>query len=351
MKKILIVLSTLILSLLAMIPINNSYSKDVNPWMSKVSDDTRIIDMSIPGTHDAGATHSLFDVAGKCQDLTIKQQLNVGTRFFDLRLQLVGDEFNIVHSFVDQSLKFKSVLKDLTSFVKEYNTEFIIISIKQDASSKNNARSFEEVLLDNLKEYEDIISFSKNLPNTVKDARGKIHIISRYNLDFGYPAYSGWSDDATFTLGNLYVQDNYCLDNIEEKKQDILSTINVSNSKNNDKLVLNFTSCYLENAFPPTYAGTAALGINPWFIDYINEHGDDKLGIVVADFIHIAYVGRHGTFGYVLAIDAKLIEPKTADGYFCFFGYKIKFKSLSEIWCRNNNIKVREFFRCFYKFG
>ena len=65
MKKVLIVISSLVVSLLAMIPINNSYSKDVNPWMSKVSGDTRIIDMSIPGTHDSGATHSLFDVAGK----------------------------------------------------------------------------------------------------------------------------------------------------------------------------------------------------------------------------------------------------------------------------------------------
>ena len=95
MKKVLIVISSLVVSLLAMIPINNSYSRDVNPWMSKVNDDTRIIDMSIPGTHDSGATHSLFDVAGKCQDLSVKQQLNVGTRFFDLRLQLVGEEFRI----------------------------------------------------------------------------------------------------------------------------------------------------------------------------------------------------------------------------------------------------------------
>ena len=285
MKKVLIVISSLVVSLLAMIPINNSYSKDVNPWMSKVSDDTRIIDMSIPGTHDSGATHSLFDVAGKCQDLSVKQQLNVGTRFFDLRLQLVGEEFRIIHGPADQNLKLKSVLKDLTSFVKEYNTEFLIISIKQEDSSKDNTRSFEEVLSDNLKEYEDVISFSNELPSTVKEARGKIHIISRYDLDYGYPAYSGWSDDTTFTLNDLYVQDHYCVDSAEDKKQDIISTIEVSNSSTNDKLVINFTSCYLDIPFPPTYAGTAALGINPWFIDYINEHSEDKLGIVVADFM------------------------------------------------------------------
>lgn len=280
-----ILISTLVISLLSMIPINRSYSKDVELWMSNVNDDTRIIDMSIPGTHDSGATHSIFDVAGKCQDLSIKQQLNVGTRFFDLRLQLVGEEFRIIHGPADQNLKFKSVLKDLTSFVKEYNTEFLIISIKQEDSSKDNTRSFEDVLLDKLKEYEDVISFSKELPKTVKDARGKIHIISRHNLDFGYPAYYGFSDDTTFTLNDLYVQDNYNIPNVKEKIEDIKSTIEVSNSETNDKLVINFTSCYLDPAFPPSYAGTAALSINPWFIDYINKNSDYKLGIVVSDFM------------------------------------------------------------------
>ena len=286
-KKIIITCSlAIIFSLFAMMPINKSYKSNVDVWMSKVSDETRLIEMSIPGSHDSGATHSIFDVAGKCQELNIKQQLNVGVRFFDLRLQLVGDEFRIIHGPVDQKLKFKSVLKDLTSFIKKYDSEFLIVSIKQEDSSINNTRSFEEVLKENLDEFSDYISFDKELPSLVKEARGKIHILSRHYLDFGYPSYSGWMDDTTFTLGELYVQDNYCIDSIEEKKEDIKSTINRSNDVSNDKLVINFTSCYLDNAFPPSYAGTAAKYINPWFNDYIKEHDDFKLGVVVSDFIN-----------------------------------------------------------------
>ena len=105
-KFSIITISSIMVSLLAMAPINRSYINE-EPWMKNVSDDTRLIDMSIPGTHDSGATHSLFDVAGKCQELNIKQQLNVGTRFFDLRLQLVGEEFKIIHGPADQNLKFK----------------------------------------------------------------------------------------------------------------------------------------------------------------------------------------------------------------------------------------------------
>lgn len=285
LKKLsLISISSLIISLLAMAPINRNYNKQ-EPWMSKVKDDIKLIDMSIPGTHDSGATHSIFDVSGKCQELNIKQQLNVGTRFFDLRLQLVEDEFRIIHGPVDQRLKFKNVLEDLTEYIKENNSEFLIISLKQEDSSINNSRDFEEVLKEDLQEHSDVICFDTVLPETIKEARGKIYIISRHNLDFGYPAYYGWNDDTTFTLNDLYVQDNYCVDSLEEKQNDIISAIAIANDITNNKLVINFTSCYLDVPFPPTYAGTIGRQINPWFINYVNEHSEDKLGIIVADFM------------------------------------------------------------------
>ena len=284
-RKIIVLVASLLGTLFAVAPINRSYSVNVDAWMSSVKDDMKLIDMSIPGSHDSGATHSIFDVAGKCQELNVKQQLNIGTRFFDLRLQLVNDDFRIIHGPVDQNLKFDSVLKDLTSFINKYNSEFIIISIKEEDSSINSGRSFEEVLKEKFDQYKDVISFNDTLPSTVKEARGKIHILSRYNLSFGYPSYYGWSDDTTFTLNDLYVQDNYCIDTVEEKIEDIKNTIDKSNDAQNDKLVINFTSCYLDNAFPPSYAGTAAKTINPWFKDYIKEHSDYKLGIIVADFI------------------------------------------------------------------
>ena len=179
-----------VVSLFAMLPINNTYENGINPWMSYVDDNTKINELTIPGTHDSGATHSIFDVAGKCQDLTIEQQLRIGTRFFDLRLQLIGEEFSIFHGPVDQGLKFDVVLNDLVNFVKEYDSEFLLISIKKENDDKNNTRSFKEVLTEKLNEYSEFISFSNEIPNTVKEARGKIYIIDRYGIDIGYPAYS-----------------------------------------------------------------------------------------------------------------------------------------------------------------
>lgn len=270
----------IIISIFAMIPIQKNYR--VNPWMKNVSDDRLITTMSIPGTHDSGATHSIFDVAGKCQDLDIEAQLEIGVRFFDIRLQQVNDKFNVVHSFVDQKLDFEDVVEDMVDFIEDYPSEFLLVSIKEDADSKNSYKDFQSLLLTYLDEEE--FCFDSTLPKTLKEARGKIYILSRFNSTIGINAYEGWEDSTTFALNDLYVQDNYSIDDINIKKKDIENSINFAKD-NKDKLVLNFTSCYLNNAFPPTYAGTAALTINPWLINKINNN-KDTLGIIVADFIN-----------------------------------------------------------------
>ena len=286
MKKLLcsggIILGSLILSTFAMIPMNYQFEGELTNWMKKIDDNTLINDISLPGTHDSGATHSIFDVAGKCQDISIKSQLNIGVRFFDLRLQLIEDEFHIVHSFVKQNLKFNSVMEDLSEFIKKYSSEFIIISIKEEESSVNSTLSFQEAFERDIKKYEDIISLETKMPETIKDARGKIHLMSRFNVDYGIPAYFGWHDSTSFEMGDVYVQDNYCITDIDVKKNDILKAIEYSKT-HSDKLVLNFTSCYLDNAFPPSYAGTTALSINPWLKEQLSNEKD--LGIMVCDFI------------------------------------------------------------------
>ena len=279
-----VILLALIISIFAMVPIDKSHDAYSKNWLKNVDDNAKITEVSLPGTHDSGATHSIADVAGKCQDISIKTQLEIGVRFFDLRLQLVNDEFKIVHSFVDQNLKFSIVLKDLYSFIKENSSEYLIISIKEEASPVNSTLWFDEALIRDFEEYKDVFMINENkLPETVKEARGKIYLLSRFSGNIGIPAHYGWADDCSFEFDNIFVQDNYNIQNIEDKKSDILNAINYANT-NKNKLVLNFTSCYLDPGFPPLYAGTAALAINPWFLETIKET-KDNLGIIVADFI------------------------------------------------------------------
>ncbi len=281
---LIMIASTIVISIFAFVSFDRKYDEISIDWMSKVGDDVNILDLSIPGTHDSGAQHSIADVAGKCQDLSISSQLEIGVRFLDIRLQLVNDEFRVVHSFVDQDLKFETVVKDLYSFIKNYNSEFLIISIKEDNSGVNSTISFDQALIKALKPYEDVFMLNESkLPKTLGDARSKIYILSRFSGDVGIPAYFGWNDDDSFELEDLYIQDNYNISDIEEKKTDILNTIKYANN-NPNKLVINFTSCYLDPGFPPTYAGTTALSINPWLKEEISKN-NDKLGIMLIDFI------------------------------------------------------------------
>ena len=148
---VIMIVSMIITSVFAFCSFERKYDEISVNWMSKVNDDVNIIDLSIPGTHDSGALHSIADVAGKCQDMSISSQLKIGVRFFDLRLQLVNNEFKIVHSFVDQDLKFQTVVEDLYSFIKKYDSEFLIISIKEESSSVNSTLSFEAALIKELK--------------------------------------------------------------------------------------------------------------------------------------------------------------------------------------------------------
>lgn len=273
-----------IIALFAISPLEKAYDREGRRWMAGLEDSTPISQLSIPGSHDSGATHSIGDVAGRCQSLGIEDQLNIGVRFFDIRLQLVGDDFNIVHSFVDQNLDFDDTLEDMVDFIENNPTEFLFVSIKKDADSKRPEGDFSSLLESELRKYSDIISEATTLPGTVGEARGKIFIISRYaGSTMGIPAYDGWQDSTSFALGELYVQDNYAVDSVEEKLSDISAAFDIA-ATGNQGLVLNFTSCYLTSGFPPTYAATPAKEINPWLRQEL-KYRSEPLGIMVCDFV------------------------------------------------------------------
>jgi hypothetical protein len=127
------------------------------------------------------------------------------------------------------------------------------------------------------------VNTATNLPKNVGEARGKIHIISRYkDSTIGTPAYEGWQDSTSFTLGDIYVQDNYRVNDPDIKISDIDKTIAVAEGLEYS-LVLNFTSCYYPDGFPPTYAGTPAHVINPWLIDRLQDTSAN--GVFLCDFI------------------------------------------------------------------
>lgn len=279
-----LILLSVILTLVAVFPMQKGEA-DRSEWMRNLDDNAALNSITIPGTHDSGALHSIAEISGKCQSLSIKEQLDIGVRFLDIRLQLVNNELKVVHSFVDQLTDFEDVLEDMTSFIDNHKSEFLIVSIKEDASPKRSDRAFadvvEEMLLSNPR-----INRSQTLPDTIGNARGSIHIVARYkNASIGLPCYDGWKDDDTFALGNIYIQDNYRVSDAKEKITDIHKTYSVALEERYD-LVLNYTSCYLSSCFPPIYAGLPAHDINRDTQSAISgEYATGPLGVLVCDFI------------------------------------------------------------------
>ena len=273
MLKIIIALLLCMFTLFSLLPIRFSKA-DYSNWMANLSDAREIRSLSIPGTHDSGALYSIADVYGKCQGLPIDEQLTAGVRFLDVRLRLVNDEFFIYHSFAEQKTKFESVLASLISFLRQNPTEFLIVSFKEEMDPIGSKKAFSDALEEMLLKFPDFISCNRSLPETVGSARGKMHILARYkNASIGVPCDRSWQNDTTFVLGNMLIQDNYEVDSIDQKIEDI-----------ENALVINYASCYLSSHFPPGYAAFPAHRVNAWLLEKMSG-SIGSAGALVCDFM------------------------------------------------------------------
>lgn len=250
-------------------------------WMSKLSDETVLRDVSMPGSHDTMALYSIGDLAGQCQSLSLADQLKLGVRFLDIRLKEDNNKLKAVHGFIDQKASFSDITLTVEKFLKNHPSEFIIMSIKEEADPSNSSISFEE----SLKGYLEDPLYLKDVhevPHSIKEIRGKVVLLSRYsNSSIGIPAYSNWKDSCSFLMEDtdIYIQDTYKINDNEVKKSEIVNCFNTSGHK----LKINFLSAYKTNYFPPSYAPSTALEINPWIDGEISKYNDR--GIVLYDFV------------------------------------------------------------------
>lgn len=248
-------------------------------WMSQLDDNVSIRNINMPGSHDTMALYSIADLAGQCQSLSLHDQLNLGVRFLDIRLKEDHDKLKAVHGFIDQKVSFETITKTIEEFVEKNPSEFIIMSVKEEADPSNSEISFENSLKSYLNK--DIYLKDTELPNKLGDVRGKVMLLSRYeNSTIGVPAYDGWKDSVSFTLPNdIYVQDTYQITSAEQKQDEIVKCFNEAGHA----LKINFLSAYRTDTFPPSYAVSAAEDINPWINEEINKYNDRN--IVLYDFV------------------------------------------------------------------
>ena len=105
--------------------------------MSQISDDTKLSQLSIPGSHG-----SLTQESAKCQSdemfcltqrLTLGQQLGAGVRFIDLTIKqndLDSQLFECYHGTTNLKIDLISVLDIMKEFLSHVPTETIIVSLQ-----------------------------------------------------------------------------------------------------------------------------------------------------------------------------------------------------------------------------
>ncbi|MFC5048360.1 phosphatidylinositol-specific phospholipase C domain-containing protein [Aquimarina hainanensis] len=283
---------------------NTTIAQTGQTWMKYISDDTKISRITIPGTHDSGSVDGeegtfswvIPDDAKINQHETIMEQLYLGVRFLDIRLQDEKDKNpRIVHgTLVDFETRFKDVMKTIKSFLKQYPTETILLSIKKDDGSEEKlAKQVKDIL--NSDSYKDIISTKYSKSTTLKSVRGKVIILSRMSkLYIGkYIKIPDMAENESFGLG--YVQDYYNVSkhnkgdhkNRENKWDLIYEMMHKSKDSENDDLYLNYTSGFQTNAKWPEIP-TVYNYINEKLLSFMNyyKHDNKGFGVIVTDNIN-----------------------------------------------------------------
>lgn len=144
-------------------------------WMSKIDDNTKVIDVVIPGSHDAGTKGTIW--AAETQNCTIKEQLEIGTRYFDLRVEKKSDKLVMFHKAAS-GMDFKPVMSWIKDFIIQHPSEFLLLDFQhfKGNSQLDVARVVMTelcepgLLIGNTNECSDL-DFVRNL--TVGEVRGK----------------------------------------------------------------------------------------------------------------------------------------------------------------------------------
>ena len=277
-------------------------------WMETVPDETKLSNMSIPGTHDSCTQYVDMRYIFQCQDASVATQLIYGYRYLDMRLVLEkrsGQEtlvlkHNIARCKVSDSpfsrtLTLADVLKDVYAFLDEHPSETVILCMKAE-NSKDDVADVQSILYEAIDREPDRWYLKNEIP-TLGEVRGKIVLATRFDdkLPVGFKRcglYFGWADQGDRTIladpaadsvingrETLWVQDRYNYD-VDDKITAIHTCLDNSRAAD-DTFFLNFTSTSGSGkvGHPKEYA----KHINLDLYDYDWQAGT-AYGIVIVDF-------------------------------------------------------------------
>jgi hypothetical protein len=303
------------------------------PWMSRLADDRMLHQVTLPGTHES-ATWEL-GLSSRCQHTSVEQQLYIGARYFDVRLDTdTPHDPGVNHGSVGTRYHLSDIARMMAQFLTgahglHATQETVVLQLKVDDGGDDDART--QYIVDVLKAafaaapdklFLTPIRMNGAIP-TLKDLRGKLVVLRRYETAHENSAqsctpvkyfapgavYNQWSaspqgrsweqvfsanrfewPDKTHTLDdfrNLHglsfvIQDAY-MDGYTVKWNMIEAFFKAAAAQKPDSWYLNFTSSALGSP------KEQARYINPWLLDLLHAtaakpqgHG---YGSLLMDFI------------------------------------------------------------------
>lgn len=244
---------------------SSSPSRHHLDWMKDIPDNTRLSQMTIPGTHDSC---SLFGICcARTQTWTLVEQMRAGLRYFDIRLRRIDNTLRAYHGFVDQKETFDHILIYAFDFLDKNPTETIIMEIISEYDPKNSTKSFRELYEDDTKSYNDKIVSYNNKDITLGEIRGKLLVVKVF-------------EGSTSRIPNFLIQNSWSVNfrcYMNKKKRKIKENLHRAIAINDNQIFLNYLSASSDYAMMTPY--TAAKQCNEIPMRY---HG--RLGIVLADY-------------------------------------------------------------------
>ena len=269
-------------------------------WMSRLPDEKLVSEVVLPGTHDSATQYVQLAFFSKCQALSIKEQLEAGFRYLDIRLGPDGEKLKLMHGFTScttggwpwsGTLYLDEVLDECCSFLKAHPSETVFFSVKYEHGDEPVGR-FQELLESYISNDRDMWLLTSQIP-TVSEARGKILLLRRFGDEANLGEASGlaqiWlsqsgfndpsvnavsADNGTYTL---LVQDRYEYDT-EEKWAAFTEGMNNASS-GPSVIALNFLTTKGHAKFGHPYKYSSVL--NPLFTDVPSS---SLSGWIIVDF-------------------------------------------------------------------
>ncbi|MBR3149060.1 MAG: phosphatidylinositol-specific phospholipase C domain-containing protein [Eubacterium sp.] len=163
---------------------------DLKSWMKELDGNKKLFLYTIPGTHDCVTQYVQLPHISKCQDEDIYEQLCMGIRALDIRVEPLGDELGMVHGYAKafiapsragRQLELGDVLRLVYRFLDENPSETVVFQFKND-SNKERERCFNALFYYYIKGNEEKWFLENRVP-TLDEARGKVVLLRRCKMD------------------------------------------------------------------------------------------------------------------------------------------------------------------------